>query len=143
MNVKHKDSIMEGINIIGMLPGLNANSEKDGILLIGAHYDTVEESNGVNDNGSGMAALLEIVRLISAHSCKFANTILFVAFDLEEYVIFLIFNYKIFSILKEKNITIIMCLKYREDSEAVTLLMNISFHTNYPRIRVIFKEHLF
>ncbi|GMQ87676.1 MAG: M28 family metallopeptidase [Gammaproteobacteria bacterium] len=34
------------------------------ILLIGAHYDTVSGSPGANDNGSGVAALLEIARLL-------------------------------------------------------------------------------
>ncbi len=32
------------------------------ILLIGAHYDSVSGSPGANDNGSGVAALLEIAR---------------------------------------------------------------------------------
>jgi len=34
------------------------------ILLIGAHYDTVYGSPGANDNASGVAALLEITRLL-------------------------------------------------------------------------------
>ena len=34
------------------------------ILLIGAHYDSVSGSPGANDNGSGVAALLEIARLV-------------------------------------------------------------------------------
>ena len=52
------------------------------IILIGAHYDSVRGSPGANDNGSGVAALLELSRL-------FANitpgiTIRFVAFVNEE-----------------------------------------------------------
>ena len=36
-----------------------------GILLIGAHYDTVPGSPGANDNASGVAALLEISRFLT------------------------------------------------------------------------------
>jgi Zn-dependent M28 family amino/carboxypeptidase len=34
------------------------------IILVGAHYDTVEGSPGADDNASGVAALLEIARLL-------------------------------------------------------------------------------
>jgi Zn-dependent M28 family amino/carboxypeptidase len=37
-----------------------------GILLVGAHYDTVAGSPGADDNASGVAALLEIARLFRA-----------------------------------------------------------------------------
>jgi hypothetical protein len=35
------------------------------IVLVGAHYDTVLGSPGANDNGSGVAALLELARLLA------------------------------------------------------------------------------
>ena len=37
----------------------------DKFLLIGAHYDSVIGSPGANDNGSGVAALLELSRLFA------------------------------------------------------------------------------
>ena len=40
-------------------PGTRRSDE---IVLIGAHYDTVQGSPGANDNASGIAALLEISR---------------------------------------------------------------------------------
>ena len=52
------------------------------IILIGAHYDSVQGSPGANDNGSGVAALLELSRLFS--SIKPKTTIRFVAFVNEE-----------------------------------------------------------
>jgi Zn-dependent M28 family amino/carboxypeptidase len=52
------------------------------IILIGAHYDTVDESPGANDNGSGVAALLELSRSLSSNA--FSRTIRFVAFVNEE-----------------------------------------------------------
>ena len=52
------------------------------IMLIGAHYDTVLNSPGADDNASGIAALLELVRLFN--NVKTAQSIRFVAFTLEE-----------------------------------------------------------
>lgn len=52
------------------------------ILLIGAHYDSVVGSPGANDNGSGVAAMLEISRLFAA--VEPAMTVRFVAFVNEE-----------------------------------------------------------
>ena len=51
-------------------------------ILIGAHYDSVKGSPGANDNGSGVAALLELSRLFSSINPK--TTIRFVAFVNEE-----------------------------------------------------------
>ena len=52
------------------------------IILIGAHYDSVIGSPGANDNGSGVAALLELARIFSADTPK--QTLRFVAFVNEE-----------------------------------------------------------
>jgi Zn-dependent M28 family amino/carboxypeptidase len=37
-------------------------------LVIGAHYDSAGNAPGANDNGSGVAALLELARLMKSHS---------------------------------------------------------------------------
>jgi len=58
-------------------------AQADRILLIGAHYDSVFGSPGANDNGSGVAALLELSRLF-ATSAEPAVTVRFVAFANEE-----------------------------------------------------------
>lgn len=52
------------------------------ILLIGAHYDSVAGSPGANDNGSGVAVLLEMARLLKG--MKTGSTVRFVAFVNEE-----------------------------------------------------------
>ena len=52
------------------------------ILLIGAHYDSVIGSPGANDNGSGVAALLEMARQIA--NVEVDRTVRFVAFVNEE-----------------------------------------------------------
>ncbi len=56
--------------------------QPDEIVVVGAHYDTVAGSPGANDNGSGVAALLELARLCSA--LEPARTVRFVFFANEE-----------------------------------------------------------
>ena len=60
------------------LPG----QEEREIILVGAHYDTVTNSPGADDNASGVAALLELSRLLSTAKPK--CTLRFVAFVNEE-----------------------------------------------------------
>ena len=52
------------------------------IVLAGAHYDSLSGSPGANDNGSGVAALLELARLM--RDTKPARTLRFVWFVNEE-----------------------------------------------------------
>lgn len=66
-------------NIIVDIPGYG---EPEKIILIGAHYDTVEDSPGADDNASAIAALLEIARMIKGK--QFKKTLRLVALTLEE-----------------------------------------------------------
>lgn len=54
----------------------------DGILIVGAHYDSVAGSPGANDNASGVAAVLELSRLLQDGTGRLAMR--FVAFANEE-----------------------------------------------------------
>lgn len=58
------------------------SDSKDGILVIGAHYDSAVGTPGADDNASGVAALIELARLASAGPLD--RTTRFVAFCLEE-----------------------------------------------------------
>jgi peptidase M28-like protein len=60
-------------------PGAARKAE---IVIVGAHYDSVSGSPGANDNGSGVAALIELAK--SMVSLKPARTLRFVAFVNEE-----------------------------------------------------------
>jgi len=66
-------------NIIATIEGID--KEKDWILL-GAHYDAAWGSPGADDNGSGVAVLLEAARILSSR--RLHRTVQFVAFTLEE-----------------------------------------------------------
>lgn len=66
-------------NIEVELPG-GARAEE--IVIVGAHYDSVIGAVGANDNGSGVAAVIELARLL--RESKPARTVRFVAFVDEE-----------------------------------------------------------
>jgi hypothetical protein len=48
-------------NVIAELPG----KDEDNVVMAGAHLDSVTEGPGINDNGSGSAALLETALLMA------------------------------------------------------------------------------
>jgi hypothetical protein len=70
---------MKVSNVISEIRGTES---PDRIILIGAHYDTIEGTPGADDNASAVAGLLELHRLLSASPHR--RTIRFVAFTLEE-----------------------------------------------------------
>jgi Zn-dependent M28 family amino/carboxypeptidase len=51
-------------------------------LIVAAHFDTVEQSPGADDNASGVAVLLEVARL--AQGLALTRPVRFIAFNLEE-----------------------------------------------------------
>ena len=52
--------------MVGVLPGSHYQQTTDKIFIIASHYDTVSTTPGVDDNGSGMAALLQSVKQYTA-----------------------------------------------------------------------------
>lgn len=54
------------------------------MIVVGAHWDTTGFTDGFNDNGSGVAAVLETARAMSQSDCILQFSVIFVAFDLEE-----------------------------------------------------------
>ena len=67
------------LNIEASIKGSAAPQE---IILVGAHYDTVEGTPGADDNASAVAVLLEMCRMMKGSAP--ARTLKFVFFDLEE-----------------------------------------------------------
>jgi hypothetical protein len=66
-------------NLEAVLPGA---TRPEGIVVVGAHYDTVLNSPGANDNGSGIAGVLELARLFAGR--RFPQTVRLVFFANEE-----------------------------------------------------------
>jgi hypothetical protein len=61
---------------------VRGKTKSNEIILVGAHYDTVQGSPGANDNASGVAAMLEISRDFVSFGTE--RTVRFVAFVNEE-----------------------------------------------------------
>ena len=68
-----------GINIVAEQPGTTTDG---GTLLIGAHYDTVRDSPGADDNATAVATLLEVARIFAAQ--PHLRSLRLVFFDQEE-----------------------------------------------------------
>jgi len=66
------------VNVIAELPGTNDGN----VVMAGAHLDSVQAGPGINDNGSGSAALLEIAQNLS--KLKPENTLRFAWWGAEE-----------------------------------------------------------
>lgn len=72
-------SFAEGINVVAERPGTDA---KAGAILVAAHYDTVLQSPGVDDNATGVATVLEVARLLGNRPTP--RTLRVAFFDREE-----------------------------------------------------------
>ena len=74
-------------NIVGVLQGTMPGA---GFIIVGAHYDSINTdfedatgfAPGANDNGSGVAGLIEMARVMSQR--QYRSSIIFVAFSAEE-----------------------------------------------------------
>jgi Zn-dependent M28 family amino/carboxypeptidase len=72
----------EGKEVRNLSAELRGRSKPDEIIVVGAHYDSVQGSPGANDNTSGTAALLEIARSLAGS--RPSRTVRFVFFVNEE-----------------------------------------------------------
>lgn len=105
-------------NIIAEVPGASSPSE---IVIVGAHYDSVYDCPAANDNGSGVAALLELAGLF--RHTKPAKTVRFVAFTNEEPPFFR--TDKMGSYVHAKG-----CKDRNEQIKAMICLETIGFYSN-------------
>lgn len=69
----------QGYNIVGKKRGLKDEAIT---FIIDGHYDGVSNSPSADDNGSAVAGMLEIARVLSQYD--FEHTIRFIGFDYEE-----------------------------------------------------------
>ncbi len=67
-------------NVIADLPGSDAGE----MVLLGAHFDSWDPAQGANDDGSGVAALIEAARILKSLGAKPRRTIRFAFFSGEE-----------------------------------------------------------
>jgi hypothetical protein len=72
----------EGVEVANLEIELPGESVPREIIVLGAHYDSAAGTPGANDNASGVAALLEIARLLAGN--RYARSVRLVAFANEE-----------------------------------------------------------
>jgi hypothetical protein len=85
--LNHAGLVTNQRNVIATLPGAGRHP---GVIVVMAHYDSrtydpndgVGRAPGANDNGSGVAAMLELARLMSSRTWN--QTIIFASFTAEE-----------------------------------------------------------
>ena len=70
-----------GQNIIGKKAGLGSEAST---FIVDAHFDSVDDAPGADDNGSGVVGFLEALRVLAPYN--FEKTIKFIGFDFEESV---------------------------------------------------------
>jgi acetylornithine deacetylase/succinyl-diaminopimelate desuccinylase-like protein len=73
------ESFEGGTNVFAQQQGTDPAA---GAILLAAHYDTVANSPGADDNASGVAVVLEVARLFSSHPLP--RTLQLAFFDQEE-----------------------------------------------------------
>jgi len=69
-----------GVNVVGTLAGGGAHADEK--VLLSAHYDSVSGCAGADDNGSGVAGVLEGARVLAAG--RYDRTLVVACWDQEE-----------------------------------------------------------
>lgn len=89
--VQSKETQFQDLNIGGILEG-EVPGKKDEFLVLGAHYDHLGQDEksgfyypGADDNGSGVAAILEMTRILGENKKDLRRNLLFLFFGGEEW----------------------------------------------------------
>ena len=73
---------IEGEPVSNLEADLVGGASSDGAVIVGAHYDSADGTAGANDNATGVAATLELARLLQGS--RLPRTVRFVFFVNEE-----------------------------------------------------------
>jgi hypothetical protein len=66
------DAVEQAVNVVGEIPGSDLADE---VVMLGAHFDTWHASPNASDNTSGVAVMLEAMRILKAVGAKPRRTI--------------------------------------------------------------------
>mgnify|MGYP001980386267 CR=1 FL=1 len=80
LEVERHDYAVDGTNIAARLPATEPGGRT---VVLGAHFDSVPDSPGANDNATGVAFVLALAGTLSQIECR-SHDVLFVGFDQEE-----------------------------------------------------------
>jgi hypothetical protein len=126
---------------------LNGNTYPDSVCIIGGHYDDNLKTGdpfsvvpGANDNAGGVAAALEIGRVMMKNKYKPRNTIEFVAFGSEELGLYGSTAYAAESVQKSKKIMFMLnndMIAYQQSSDRSAWTVNIIDYDNSHSLRSV------
>lgn len=129
-------------NVIATLEG---NTYPDSICILGGHYDNILKTGdpfdivpGANDNASGVAAALEIARVMKKHNYIPSSTIEFVAFGSEELGLFGSSEYVAESVQHSRKIKMMLnndMIAYQPGSNSADWYVNIIDYDNSHDLR--------
>jgi Peptidase family M28 len=114
---------MEGQAVNNLEVDLVGSESSAGVVVVGAHYDSVDGTVGANDNATGVAATLELARMLQGS--KLRRTIRFVFFVNEEPPYF----------QTEKMGSVVYARKLKHDGVSVSGMISletIGFYSDAP-----------
>ena len=76
-----EDERLNGFNLIGEIPGTDLRDE---VVMLGAHFDSTHAATGATDNASGVAAMMEALRILRAVGAAPRRTIRIALWGAEE-----------------------------------------------------------
>jgi hypothetical protein len=74
LRTRYYDQDLNTFNVIAEIPGIDPVLRNE-IVLVGAHLDSWHTSNGATDNGDGVAAVMEAMRILAAVGAQPRRTI--------------------------------------------------------------------
>ncbi|HLH01848.1 MAG TPA: M20/M25/M40 family metallo-hydrolase [Bryobacteraceae bacterium] len=72
LKVKAGDKDVDGLNLIGEIPG---QKKPDEVVMIGAHFDSWHTGTGATDNGAGSAVMIEVMRILKKLNLPMDRTV--------------------------------------------------------------------
>jgi leucyl aminopeptidase len=131
-------------NVIATLAG---STYPDSICIVGGHYDNILRSGGgdpfitsygANDNASGIAAALEIARVMKKNNYSPLNTIKFIAFGAEELGLFGSYDFSHKADLNNWKIKMVLnndMIAYEPSAEKSNWFLDIMDYDNSHNLR--------
>ena len=131
-----------GKNVVGFLPGSDPELSNE-IVIVSAHYDHLGKAPkdgfypGAGDNASGVAVLLEVARQLSSVQPRPKRSILFVAFDCEEMMLFGSFVFSCDEAVRKAKIVAVvnMDMLGRDFFDVVHHALFVAGAERYPALR--------
>lgn len=130
-------------NVIATLEG---SSNPDSVCIIGGHYDNILKTGdpfsivpGANDNASGVAAVMEMARIMKKKDYSPRNTIEFIAFGAEELGLYGSSAYAHKANQTSKKIMLMInndMIAYQPGSDESNWIVNIMDYDNSHSLRI-------